>query len=409
MILKKYLVLAGCVLMLLFLGTNQAWSVFVRPLKAEYGFSALQMQWVFNTGTLVFCTMMIFAGRLHDRFGPRPLAVASALLIGLAWTLAWASHGSYFWLWIAIGVVGNTGNAVGYICPIATAIKWFPNHRGLVSGLAAAGFGSGPILLSGLAEGLMRHDWRPINIFGIVAVTYAPVVFAMGMTLALPPGQPSHTQVVRFRRRALVGDRRFLTLALGMFTGTLPFLVIMGTAKPLAVDFGLAESLAAIAITVLAIGNTFGRIFWGVMIDRTGPRRAMLAAQAVVIASMILLITAGHLTPALFFVSLFGVGFCYGSNFAIFPATVTRLYGAHVIGSVYPLIMAAQGAASFASTVNGFLKDATGSYGPGLILALAIAVGGSIACWILSRSISERALSVNAVGSPSSAQASAEI
>ena len=406
--MKKYLVLAGCVLMLLFLGTGGAWSAFIPPLMKQYHYSALQMQWVFNAGAFVFCTLIIVSGRLHDRFGPRPLAAACAVLIGLAWALAWASNGSYFLLWLSAGVLMNAGSAVGYVCPIATAIKWFPNHRGLVSGLAAAGFASGPILLSGIAEGLMRRGWSPLDVFGLVAATYAPAVLLTGMMLALPPGQPSHEQAARFRRRSLARDRRFWVLALGMFTGTLPFLVVMGVAKPLAVDFGLAESLAAIAISALAIGSGFGRIFWGAAIDRVGPRRAMLSAQALVIVSMVLLIAAGRRTPALFFASLLGVGFCYGSNFAIFPATVTRLYGAHLIGSVYALVMAAQGVASFAPTVNGFLKDATGSYGPGLWFALAMAVAGSVGCFILSGSISEAKLSAAPVGSPRVGEADAE-
>ena len=378
--------------MLIFLGTNQAWSVFVRPLRSAYGFSAFQMQLIFNTGTFAFCTMIIVGGRLHDRFGPRPLAAASAALIGLAWTLAWAFGERYFFLWLSIGVLASTGSGIGYVCPIATAIKWFPNHRGLVSGLAAAGFGSGPILLSSISESLMRAGWRPMDVFGLVAATYAPVILLAGMMFALPKGLPGHAEVRNFRRRDLVSDRRFWTLFVGMFTGTLPFLVVMGNAKPLALDFGLRGAAAAVAITVLATGNALGRIFWGIAIDRIGPRRSMLSAQAMVIAAMAVLILAGSRTHVAFFGSLFAVGFCYGSNFAIYPATVTRLYGAHVLGSVYPLIMVAQAISSFGPTVNGLFKDATGSNTPGLVFALILAVAGSITCVVLSRSISEKRL-----------------
>ena len=377
--------------MLLFLGTNQAWSVFVTPLRALYGFSAFQMQLIFNTGTFAFCITIIAAGRLHDRFGPRPLAAASAALIGLAWTLAWAFGERYIYLWLSIGLLASAGSAVGYICPIATAIKWFPKRRGLVAGLAAAGFGGGPILLSSIAEALMHQGWTPRRVFAALAMTYAPAILLTGMMLALPAGRPGHAKVARFRRRTLLRDQRFWALFAGMFTGTLPFLVVMGNAKPLALDFGL-EALAAVAISVLAIGNASGRIFWGLAIDRIGPRRSMLAAQALVIASMAILILLGRVAPALFFISLFGVGFCYGSNFAIYPATVTRLYGVQFLGSVYPFIMAAQAISSFGSTANGLLKDAVGSSYPGLLLALTLATAGSIVCWILSRSISERRL-----------------
>lgn len=392
--------------MLLFLGTNQAWSVFVRPLRTAHGFSAFRMQLIFNTGTFVFCTMIIAAGRLHDRFGPRPLAAASAFLIGLAWALAWAFGESYFFLWLSIGVLAAAGSAAGYVCPLATALKWFPSNRGLVSGVTAAGFAAGPVLLSWIAETLMRAGWEPRRIFGLVAVTYAPTVLVAGMMLALPPGQPTHSAVTAFRRRSLLRDRRFWTLFAGMLTGTLPFLIVMGNAKPLALDFGLAPAVAAIAITVLAVGNVVGRVFWGLAIDRIGPRRSMLTAQAIVIVSIIVLIALGALTPIAFFASVFGVGFCYGSNFAIYPATVTKLYGAHVLGSVYPFIMAAQAISSFGPGLNGFLKDTTASNYPGLVFALTVAVVGSIVCFVLSSALDQEATTDPAHGDDAQASAS---
>jgi len=386
---KRYLILAASVLMLMLLGTNQAWSVFVRPLRHAYGYSALEMQWIFNTGSLVFCTMIIAAGRLHDLLGPRPLAAASAVLIGLAWTLAWAFGERYAFLWVSIGVLAAMGNSVGYVCPIATAIKWFPNRPGLLSGLAAAGFGGGPILLSGVAEALMGRGWAPRSVFGLLAAGYAPAILALGMMLAVPSPRHSHAQVTGFRRGDLFHDRRFWTLFAGMLAGTLPFLLVMGNAKPLAEDFGLGASLAAVAITVLALGNACGRICWGLAVDRFGTRCAMLSAQAVMIACMVVLIALGRLAPVAFFAAIFGVGLCYGSNFAIYPAAVTRLYGVHVLGSVYPLIMAAQAISSFSAAVNGFLKDTAGSNMPGLVFAASAAVVGILACAVLSRSLSE--------------------
>jgi len=386
--IKRFSILGACMLMLLFLGTNQAWSVFVGPLQASHGFSSFQMQLIFSTGTVAFCTAIIFAGRLHDRFGPRPLAVASAVLIGLAWGLAWAFGDSYIWLWLAVGVLASSGSAVGYVCPLATAMKWFPHRPGLVSGLAAAGFAGGPILLSMVAEALMRSGWQPIEVFGLVAVTYAPAVLLTGLALVRPAGQEGHAEVARFRRRELVGDRRFWSLWAGMFTGTFPFLLVMGNAKPLAVERGLSGAAAAVAISVLAAGNACGRVFWGLVLDRVGPRRSMLAAQTVMIGSVAALLAQNQLGSAVFFVSLFGIGFCYGSNFAIYPATVSRLYGAHVLGSVYPFIIASQAFSSFGASANGLLRDATGSSMPGLLLALVAAVLGSAVCIVLSRSLS---------------------
>lgn len=378
--------------MLMFLGTNPGWSVFVTPLREKHGFSAFQMQFIYNTGGFVFCTMIIIAGRLHDRFGPRPLAAASALLVGTGWGMAWAFGESYVFLWLSAGVIVNCGGAFGYVCPIATAIKWFPNHRGLASGLTAAGFGGGPILYSFIAETMMGRGWEPMQVFGLLAVVYAPAIALSGAMMALPAGQPSHADVKDFQRRRLLKDRRFWALFAGMLTGTLPFLVIMGNAKPLASEFGLGARLAAFAIAALATGNVSGRVFWGFAMDRIGPRRAMLAGQSLTVISVASLILFGEAATPVFFVSLVAAGFCYGGNFAIYPATVGRLYGAHVLGSVYPFIMAAQAISTFGAGINGLLKDTTDSSYPGLLFALSFAVVGGLVCVALSRSISERRL-----------------
>ena len=372
-------------IMLMLLGTNQAWSVFVKPLRAQYGYSAFQMQLIFNTVVLSFCPMVVIAGRLHDRFGPRPLAVASAVLIGLAWTLAWLFSGTYVVLWFAIGICAGTGCAVGYVCPIATALKWFPNHQGLISGLTAAGFACGPVLLSTIAESLMHGGAMPSGVFGVVALTYAPVIFLAGMMLWVPPGPRRHEDVISFRRRTLFHDRRFRALFAGMLTGTIPFLIVVGNAKPLALDCGLPEALAAMTISVLAIGNAIGRGFWGITVDRIGPRHSMISAQTLSILAVVALIVWGRSTTGVFFASTFGIGFCYGSNFAIYPATVSRLYGVYLLGSVYPFVMTSQVLSSLAPTLNGLLNDATGSNLPGLFVALIAAVVGSIACLVLMR------------------------
>jgi OFA family oxalate/formate antiporter-like MFS transporter len=383
---KRYFVLLACVLMLICLGTGQAWSAFVGPLRKEYSLSALQTQLVFNTGTFFFCFMIIFAGRLHDRLGPRPLAAASALILGGAWLLASSKGSSFFFLWLAIGVMGGTGSGVGYVSPIATAMKWFPGHRGLVSGLMAAGFACGPILLSILAEILLVRGWHVLSIFGLIGCVYAPVILTMGLLLIVPPGQPGAEEAAAFRRTKLLTDRRFWTLFVGMFCGTLPYLTVIGSVKPIGLVFGIGAAAVA-AISTMASGNAGGRIFWGFVVDRLGSRRSMLSAQLVMILSMLCLILLGARHPVIFLAAVCGVGFCYGSNFAIYPTAAARLYGTHVLGSVYPLIMAAQGISSVAPTVNGFLYDLTGSYVPGLSLAAAFAVLGVVTCAILSRPI----------------------
>jgi OFA family oxalate/formate antiporter-like MFS transporter len=381
---KRYWILAACVLMLPFLGTGQAWSAFIAPLRKEYGFTEFQTQLVFSTATFFFCFMSIVGGRLYDRLGPRPVAAVSAVILAAAWFLAAAAGSHYVFLWLAIGVMVGTGAGIGYVCPIATAMKWFPRSHGLASGLAATGFACGPILLSALVEVLVARGWHVLSIFRLIGCIYPAVVLALGMLLMVPPGQSRKEEVAAFRHGKLLTDSRFWTLSVGMFCGTLPFLTVIGGVKPIAVAFGVGVA-AVVAIAVMSSGNAFGRIFWGFIVDRVGPRRSILSAQSLMVVSMLSLILVGSRHPAIFLATVCVVGFCYGSNFAIYPTATAKLYGTHVLGSVYPMVIAGQGIAASCATLNGFLFDRTGSFVPGLSLAAAFAALGVVICAVLIR------------------------
>lgn len=382
--MKRYLVLVACVVMLMCLGTGQAWSVFIPPLVKEYGYSSAQMQMVFAIGQLFFCLGFIVGGRLHDRVGPRPMAVASAVMLAGGWWLSRFGGSHYVWLFVGMGILNGAGAAVGYASPIATAMKWFPRNRGLVTGLMVAGFAGGPIVISVITETCLAKGWAVLDIFGLLGSAYPVIILATGMMLVVPAGGPGLEEVDGFSRRKLLVDRRFWTLFAGMFVGTLPYLVVMGSAKPMAQSFGF-EWAALVVVGVVAAGNAVGRIFWGWVVDRVGMRRSMLGAQGVMIGSMAILIAAGRWEAWTFLAAAWGVGFCYGSNFAIYPATVSRLYGTHVLGTVYPLVMAAQGISSVGPTVNGWLRDVSGSYVPGLAVAAMVAAVGLGVCAVLSR------------------------
>ena len=381
--MKRTLVLAASLVMMAGLGTGQAFSVFDGPLREAFHLTSFRTQLIFSTNTLVFCIVIIVGGRLHDRFGPRPLALASVLLTGAGYFLAWQSGGHYLVLLLSLGVILGAGSSIGYVCPIATAVKWFPRNRGLIAGLAAAGYAGGPILLSAIAEVLFHRQWSVLEIYGFVAAVYTPILLVTALLLRAPgPVNPEH--VSAFRRRTVLRDRRFWMLWVGMLCGTMPYLILNGKVKPMGEAFGLGPAAAACAIGVACAGNMLGRLFWGYVVDRVGHRKAMFGTQ-MLLPVVVLALVGSSAVPALFLVAAAGVGFCYGSNFAIYPATVANFYGPHVLGSVYPLIMFAQGISSSGPPLAGFLYDCTQSYLPGLAIAGVVAVVGLVICTWLGR------------------------
>ncbi len=370
----KYASLLAAVASLALLGSAHGWSIFTPLLQDQHGFSATQTQFVFNTSIFSFCILLVFAGRWQDRFGPRLLAYAAALVYFAAYGIASHLGQHYLWLWLSIGVLGGLATAIGYSGPIATVVKWFPGRRGLAAGLVTAGFAVGPILLSAWTEPLLRGGWRPLVVFRVMATVYAPALALAGFCLRPPEEKKIGPPVAELDRQALFRDRQFWMLFFGMFCGTFPYLMIMGNVKPLGASLGVGAALS-LAVSMTALGNVLGRICWGHTLDRIGRISAIIASQIVMLTAVLALLLAGRM-PSVFLLAVAGVGFCYGSCFAIYPATVADWYGPQVLGTVFALIMAAQAFSSLAPTLAGRIYDRVGAYEPALVIAAAVALVG---------------------------------
>ncbi|MEI6211903.1 MAG: MFS transporter [bacterium] len=383
--MKKYFVLAAAVLIQLCLGGIYAWSTFVPVLRSAYGYSAAQTQFIFGLTIGILCFAAMISGRIQDLYGPRLTACLSAILTGSGYLVA-GFWGDRFWgLVLGISILCGLGVAFGYITAVATGAKWFPNRRGLTTGVVVSGYGCAAIVLSTLSGTLLAHGWSVLQIFRWVGCIYGPLLLLAGLVLSVPAGSSTVDTVRKFRRRELFTDRRFWRLAIGIFCATFPGLALIGALKPIGSWHGFDLVTATAAISALAVGNGAGRIAWGTIHDRLQSRRTDLFLLAAVIAS-VLLFTLGGYNRILFLASAILLGFCYGGALAVFPVEVSVLYGVHVMGSVYPVVLIGHGiAAIIAAPLTGYGVDRTGSYWPGLLLALGVAITGLIACAMLHR------------------------
>ena len=150
---SRWTVLAGALIVQIILGTVYAFSVFVKPLEAEFGWSRTTTQWAFSFALLTFAIAMIPAGRLQDRSVPRKVASIGGILLGISFLLGsmLVDQNRPWALYLTYGVIGGAGIGFAYVCPIAAAVKWFPDKKGLITGLAVAGFGAGALFFAGLA------------------------------------------------------------------------------------------------------------------------------------------------------------------------------------------------------------------------------------------------------------------
>ena len=150
-VMNRNFVVFGAILIQLCLGAIYAWSVFTKPL-VEAGWTKTQTQGVFAAGLALFAIVMVIAGRLMPKLGPKKLAISGGIVLGLGYLLAGLFGGTNFWLiFIFVGIIGGSGIGLAYVVPIAVGMRWFPDKKGLITGLAVAGFGFGALLWVKLA------------------------------------------------------------------------------------------------------------------------------------------------------------------------------------------------------------------------------------------------------------------
>jgi MFS transporter, OFA family, oxalate/formate antiporter len=351
---QRYLILLSAFLMQMCLGATYSWSVYVHPLKTLTGLSQGPVQLPFSLFYFAFPATMIFTGSLLPRMGPRRCALIGGLLFGSGWLLAGLGGLHFGFTIVGIGLLAGIGVGFAYIVPIATCIRWFPDNKGLVTGIAVAGFGGGAALVSQIGGWLMNHyRMTPFETFTIFGLGFFIVVTAAGWTMRNPPG---HAQVHRPQlvARKVVTSAPFILLYLAMFTGLAAGFTVNANLKELFPGGSTATGVAAVSL--FALTNALGRVTWGALFDRLAAVR-MLQANLLFQAGLLLaapLILTGT-TGLLIFAAL--AGFNYGGILVLYASSAARTWGSENVGQVYGWLFSANIPAAIFPVLAGFGYD----------------------------------------------------
>ncbi|MGM0365439.1 MAG: MFS transporter [Actinomycetota bacterium] len=381
---RKYLITASSFLIMLCLGGFYGFSIFVPPLRQEYGFSTAQTQLILSLIILSFTISFAVAGKLLVRLGPRVSCIICALLFFSGYMLASYSGGRLGWLVVGIGLLAGTATGFGYVSCLTTPVQWFPKKRGTITGIAVAGFGAGAILLSFLVSYLLSRGFQLPFIFRAVAVVYGTVILLSSLVLALPRKiRESGVELVGIR--LLLRDKKFWLLFWLMFMGTFSGILIIGNLKPIGLFYGADNFYSTLAISMLSIGNFSGRIFWGRLTDVIGTEKSIIYAQLSLAVSVFLLIFLGGDNIGLALLAFF-VGTGFGSNFVLFASEVCHHYGIKNLGGVYPFVHLSYGISGIIAPIaGGFFFDVWNTYLYSVAIASCFALAGSIATWVSMR------------------------
>ena len=406
---NRWFIVAGAIMIQLALGAIYAWSVFTARLTdagGVYAFSASQAAWVFSAGLATFAIVMVLAGRILPRIGPRPLSVAGGLLLGAGY-IASGFFGESFWVQLlGIGVVGGAGIGLAYVVPIAVCVKWFPDKKGLITGLAVAGFGFGATIWVKLAGSWFGGLLNTTSLFGlpgvqsvfvIYGITFFVLVLLGSIVMVNPPdgyvpagwtppdADKGDHGAVEYRARDMLRTPQFYMLwTTFMFAGIAGLMVIY-CIKLFGIDAleyrGVADAgvITGTAMAWYAIFNGVGRIAWGSISDRIGRRQTLVLMSALQGATMLMsyhvFITFGLVYGFILAAAL--IGFNYGGSFALFPAITADYFGNKSVGSNYGWIFTAYGVAGLAGPLlAGYFKDtAKGTVDPSVWMTPFIVAG----------------------------------
>ena len=429
---NRWLIVVGALLIQVSLGAIYIYSVFKPGLKARFpDWSNTDLALPSMLVLLFFGLATIFAGRVQDRIGPRYVAMSGAVLLGLGLLLASYSN-SLFLFTLGFGIIGGLGIGTAYVCPIATCVKWFPDKRGLISGLAVAGFGGGGLVFAPVAKSLILSV-GVMNTFLYLGIIFFVIVMIGAQFMINPPAgycppgwtPPAATGAkgacvgVDYTWQEMIKTSRFWLLWITYFAGcSAGFLIIMNTVniwqsfsilslvqqfptipKDTYLEILTKGTTAVMAISVM---NALGRILWGKVSDSIGRKNTL---YIMFLYSGVVMLALNWLTSfPLFLIGVMSVGFCYGGFLGVYPALTADYFGTKNMGVNYGCMFMAYGIAglfgpwiapklmrvvqevpfeSLAAGVVSTGKYPAGNYIASFIIAGVMCLASMILVWIV--------------------------
>jgi MFS transporter, OFA family, oxalate/formate antiporter len=394
---NRWLIALSAVGIHISIGSVYAWSNFTTPLKEMFGWSDSEVALTFSIAILFLGLSAAFLGHFVEKHGPRKAGLLAAAFfgVGIIGSGFAVDLSSKYLLYLCYGALGGIGLGVGYIAPVSTLVKWFPDRRGLATGLAIMGFGFAAAISSPIMNSLIQSV-GVANTFYILGISYFAIMTLSSLYLEKPKegwlpegfkekvnsGKAKPTMdLSQLMANEAVKTKRFWYLWLMLFINVTCGIAILSVAKPLAMEsIGIDMTAAAALVGAIGIFNGLGRIGWASLSDVIGRPNTYTAFFVLQIGMFFLL---PHVSIQwLFMAMLIVVYTCYGGGFASIPAFIGDMFGTKQLGAIHGYILTAWAAAGLVGPLfAAWIKDTTGSYAGSLtffsgmfVVALIISV-----------------------------------
>src|SRR5882724_712996 len=369
---RSSIAIAG-ILLQVALGAVYAWSVFRAPLTKQFGWSVSEVTFTFTISIFVLGIAAFFGGLWLNRKGPRIVAVTGGLLYGLGVFLASFADHRLWWLYLTYGVIGGAGAGLSYIVPVSVLVKWFPDRRGLITGVAVGGFGAGALVTAPLATRLIQRV-GVLPTFAYLGIVLLIVTVVTGYFMRNPPwgwkpegwtptaSQASQRSSHDYTLGEALRTWQWWALWLLLFLNTSAGISVISQESPLFQNLARVSVVAAASMVgVVSIGNALGRVFWAWASDSITRRATfvvMFLAQAVLFWILPSISSAAAVALVAFVILM-----CYGGGFGTMPAFTADYFGSKNVGPIYGLMLTAWGFASaFGPLLIAYMRQANGEY-----------------------------------------------
>jgi OFA family oxalate/formate antiporter-like MFS transporter len=393
--LKRWWIAFAGVLLQVVLGAVYAWSVFRVPLAKQFHWSISQVTLTFTIAIMALGFAAFFGGLWLKQAGPRVVAMTGGVLYGGGVFLASMSYHGLWWLYLTYGLIGGIGLGFGYIVPISVMVKWFPDKRGLMTGIAVGGFGAGALITAPVATRLIESV-GVLQTFAYLGIAFLIVSVVSGYFMQNPPDgfkpegwtPKEKTLAEKSAQDLTLGEAlktwQWWALWLLLFLNTSAGISIISQEAPLFQELAkITAIVAAGMVGVVSIGNAVGRVFWAWASDTLGRRMTftvMFILQIGLFWFLPSLHSVGGVTTVAFIILL-----CYGGGFGTMPAFAADYFGPTNVGSIYGLMLTAWGFASaFGPLLIAHMRQVSGAYSGGLH-AIALVMAASVVLPLLVR------------------------
>lgn len=366
------------------IGSAYAWSVFTNPMANEFGWSTSQISLAFSIAIFLLGFSAAFMGKFVEKRGPRVSGMLSALFFGvgvMGTGLATAMESLYA-MYLFYGVIGGIGLGIGYIAPVSTLVKWFPDHRGLATGLAIMGFGFAALISGPVGEALVSSVGIS-NAFYIMGASYFIIMMVASQYLAPPPKgwkpkgmveesgeSPKKVKgdLSQMTANEAIKTKPFWMLWTMLFLNTTAGIAIISVASPMGQEItGMSTVTAAAMVGIMGLFNGGGRLGWATISDYIGRPNVY---SVFFIIGIISYFTLPIVTSVILFeILVFVIVSCYGGGFSSVPAYIGDLFGTKQLGAIHGYILTAWAVAGVVGPMLlSLIYDSTNSYQLTLII-----------------------------------------